>query len=71
MSRTNIEINDALMRKARKLTRRKTKRQVVDKALELLVRSAIEHDAPLFTPDKDFSRIAALMPLQLYRIPRP
>jgi Arc/MetJ family transcription regulator len=39
MSRTNIEIDDSLMRKARKLTRLKTKRQIVDKALELLVRS--------------------------------
>ncbi len=39
MSRTNIELNDALVRKARKLTRLKTKRAVVDKALELLVRS--------------------------------
>jgi Arc/MetJ family transcription regulator len=39
MSRTNIELNDELVRKARKLTRLKTKRAVVDKALELLVRS--------------------------------
>jgi len=39
MSRTNIEIDDGLMRQARKLTRLKTKRQIVDKALELLVRS--------------------------------
>ena len=39
MSRTNIELNDALVRKARKLTRLKTKRAIVDKALELLVRS--------------------------------
>jgi Arc/MetJ family transcription regulator len=39
MSRTNIDIDDGLLRKARKLTRLKTKRQIVDKALELLVRS--------------------------------
>ena len=39
MSRTNIDIDDALIRKARRLTRLKTKRQIVDKALELLVRS--------------------------------
>ncbi len=39
MSRTNIDIDEALIRKARKLTRLKTKRQIVDKALELLVRS--------------------------------
>ncbi len=39
MSRTNIDIDDSLIRKARKLTRLKTKRQIVDKALELLVRS--------------------------------
>jgi Arc/MetJ family transcription regulator len=39
MSRTNIEINDQLVRKARRLTRLKTKREIVDKALELLVRS--------------------------------
>jgi Arc/MetJ family transcription regulator len=37
--RTNIDIDEALVRKARKLTRLKTKRQIVDKALELLVRS--------------------------------
>jgi len=41
MSRTNIELNDELVRKARKLTRLKTKRAIVDKALELLVRSEI------------------------------
>ncbi len=39
MSRTNIEIDDRLVRKARKLTRLKTKRQIVATALELLVRS--------------------------------
>jgi Arc/MetJ family transcription regulator len=39
MARTNIDIDDRLIRKARKLTRLKTKRQIVDKALELLVRS--------------------------------
>jgi Arc/MetJ family transcription regulator len=39
MSRTNIEIDDGLIRKARKLTRLKTKRQIVAKALDLLVRS--------------------------------
>jgi len=37
--RTNIDIGESLVRKARKLTRLKTKRQIVDKALELLVRS--------------------------------
>ena len=37
--RTNIDINESLVRKTRKLTRLKTKRQIVDKALELLVRS--------------------------------
>jgi Arc/MetJ family transcription regulator len=39
MSRTNVELDDELVRKARKLTRLKTKRAIVDKALELLVRS--------------------------------
>jgi len=39
MARTNININETLIRKARKLTRLKTKREIVDKALELLVRS--------------------------------
>ena len=39
MSRTNIDLDEGLIRKARKLTRLKTKRQIVDKALELLVRS--------------------------------
>jgi Arc/MetJ family transcription regulator len=39
MSRTNIELDYALILKARKLTRLKTKREIVDRALELLVRS--------------------------------
>jgi Arc/MetJ family transcription regulator len=39
MSRTNIELDENLVRQARKLTRLKTKRAIVDKALELLVRS--------------------------------
>jgi Arc/MetJ family transcription regulator len=39
MGRTNIDLDERLIRKARKLTRLKTKRQIVDKALELLVRS--------------------------------
>ena len=39
VSRTNIDLDEGLIRKARKLTRLKTKRQIVDKALELLVRS--------------------------------
>lgn len=39
MSRTNIELDDKLLRKARKLTRLKTKRAIVDRALELLVRA--------------------------------
>ena len=39
MSRTNIDIDYRLIRRARKLTRLKTKRQIVEKALELLVRS--------------------------------
>jgi len=39
VGRTNIHIEDALIRKARKLTRMKTKREIVDAALELLVRS--------------------------------
>ncbi len=39
MGRTNIELDDKLVQKARKLTRLKTKREIVGKALELLVRS--------------------------------
>jgi Arc/MetJ family transcription regulator len=39
MARTNIDIDETLVRKARKLTRLKTKREIVDAALELLVRS--------------------------------
>ena len=38
MSRTNIELDEELLRKARKLTHLKTKRAIVEKALELLVR---------------------------------
>ena len=39
MGRTNIDIDESLIRQARKLTRLKTKRQIVDRALDLLVRS--------------------------------
>jgi len=39
MARTNININENLIRKARKLTRLKTKREIVDRALDLLVRT--------------------------------
>ena len=42
--RTNIDIDESLVRAARKLTRLKTKRQIVDKALELLVRSERRKD---------------------------
>ncbi|HTD55627.1 MAG TPA: type II toxin-antitoxin system VapB family antitoxin [Silvibacterium sp.] len=39
MARTNIDLDETLMRRAQKLTRLRTKRQVVNAALELLVRS--------------------------------
>ncbi len=39
MSRTNIDLNDKLIRKARKLTGIKTKKEIVERALELLVRT--------------------------------
>ncbi len=39
MGRTNIHIDENLIRMARKLTRLKTKRQIVDRALDLLVRT--------------------------------
>jgi Arc/MetJ family transcription regulator len=39
MSRTNIEINDQLAHEAQKLTGLKTKRAIVDRALDLLVRT--------------------------------
>jgi Arc/MetJ family transcription regulator len=38
MARTNIDLDEGLLRKARKLTRLKTKREVVNTALALLVR---------------------------------
>ena len=37
MSRTNIDIDETLIRKARQITRLKTKREIVDKALEFLL----------------------------------
>ena len=39
MGRTNIVIDDALIRKAARLTRLKTKRQIVHRALESLVKA--------------------------------
>jgi Uncharacterized protein conserved in bacteria (DUF2191). len=44
MARTNIDLNEELIQKARKLTRLKTKREIVDRALELLVRSESRKD---------------------------
>jgi Arc/MetJ family transcription regulator len=37
--RTNIELDDKLIRKARKLTRLRTKKEIVHHALECLVRT--------------------------------
>ena len=39
MGRTNIYLDDELIRQARKLTKLKTKREIVDRALEQLVRA--------------------------------
>jgi Arc/MetJ family transcription regulator len=39
MARTNINVDETLVRKARKLTGLQTKREIVDTALELLVRT--------------------------------
>ena len=39
MSRTNIDIDDKLIRKARRLTGMKTKKAIVDQALKQLVRN--------------------------------
>ncbi len=39
VARANIDIGEALIRKARKLTGLRTRRQIVHRALELLVRS--------------------------------
>lgn len=39
IGRANLDIDEGLVRKARKLTRPKTKRKIVDRAQELLVRS--------------------------------
>lgn len=39
MSRTNIMIDDTLIRKAARLTRLKTKRQIVHRALDCLVKA--------------------------------
>jgi Arc/MetJ family transcription regulator len=42
--RTNIEIDDHLLAQARKLTRLRTKREVVQRALELLVETEARKD---------------------------
>lgn len=39
MARTNLVLDDKLVRKARRLTRLKTKRAIVQRALETLVRT--------------------------------
>ena len=38
MNRTTIELNERLIRQARKLTTLKTKREIVERTLQLLVR---------------------------------
>ncbi len=55
---TNLAIDDDLLEKALKLGKFKSKRETVNKALELLIRH-------LLTTDTDFKRIAQYMPLQL------
>jgi Arc/MetJ family transcription regulator len=42
--RTNIDIDDRLLSQARKLTRLRTKREVVHRALELLVETETRKD---------------------------
>jgi Arc/MetJ family transcription regulator len=42
--RTNINIDDRLLSRARRLTRLRTKREVVHRALELLVESEARKD---------------------------
>ncbi|MGB3552668.1 MAG: type II toxin-antitoxin system VapB family antitoxin [Candidatus Binatus sp.] len=42
--RTNINIDDRLLSQARKLTRLRTKREVVQRALELLVETETRKD---------------------------
>jgi Arc/MetJ family transcription regulator len=39
MAKTNVDIDETLIRKARKLTGLRTKREIAEKALNLLVRS--------------------------------
>lgn len=62
MARTNININEALIRKAKKLTHLKTKREIVDRALELLVRSEdrknilLHHGSGVWKGDYKFAR---------------
>jgi Arc/MetJ family transcription regulator len=63
MGRTNIVIDEKLVRQARRLTRLKTKREIVD--------AALERRASVFALDKDFSRIARLTGLALYPLPAP
>ena len=42
------------------------------KTIDTLIASiALEHDASLFSMDKDFSRIARVTPLRLYTLPEP
>jgi predicted nucleic acid-binding protein len=42
------------------------------KTIDTMIASiALEHDASLFSMDKDFSRIARVTPLRLYTLPEP
>jgi Arc/MetJ family transcription regulator len=42
--RTNIEIDDALMKKAMKMSGAKTKREAVERGLEALIRQSAQHE---------------------------
>ena len=52
--RTNVEINDGLLKEAQKLTGLKTKRAVVDAALRMLVRVQHQQDILKLAGKVDF-----------------
>ncbi|MDR2924071.1 MAG: type II toxin-antitoxin system VapB family antitoxin [Treponema sp.] len=70
--RTNVELDDVLVKKAMKITRISTKKALINKALKdfLIASYAIIADMYLLHNDTDFTQIASGSKLKIYSINR-
>ena len=66
---TNLETDDKLLNKAKRLGRHKTKRAAENEALVCCVRAiATRLNAAIFTMDHDFHRYSKALPIVLHSI---